>query len=357
MDPRWRQLAAVLAEYSVNVAPGERVMIAMGEVETLPLTHALYEACIRRGAYPQVQFLSETLRHSLLRYGNDDQLGWIPAVEACGMEWADVYYGLRGAYNLHIHDEIDAGRLARNQAAMGHISTLRWQKTRWCLVRVPNAAFAFQAGVDLESLEEMFFAGCLLDWEAVSRRWRRWAETLGQGRSVRLVGKGTDLSFSIAGRRWMVGDGTFNMPDGELATAPVTETLHGHVTFEWPGVLGGRLMEQIHLRWEQGQLVHASASTNEPFLHNILATDPGASLLGEFAMGTNPQIDRCCRDILIDEKIGGTVHMALGRAYPACGGDNRSAIHWDIVKDIRSEGAVFVDDRVVLEGGNFFLDD
>ncbi|MCX6041019.1 MAG: aminopeptidase [Caldilinea sp.] len=128
MDPRWRQLAAVLAEYSVNVAPGERVMIAMGEVETLPLTHALYEACIRRGAYPQVQFLSETLRHSLLRYGNDDQLGWIPA---------------------------------------------GWQKTRWCLVRVPNAAFAFQAGVDLESLEEMFFAGCLLDWEAVSRRWPR----------------------------------------------------------------------------------------------------------------------------------------------------------------------------------------
>lgn len=357
MDQRWRQLAEILVNYSIKVAPGERVMIAMGEVETFPLTSALYETCIRAGAYPQIQFLSESLRHSLLKHGNAEQLRWTPEIESYGMEWADVYYGLRGAYNLHIHDEITADRLALNQAAMGRISTLRWQQTRWCLVRVPNDAFAFQAGVDSDTIEEMFFAACLLDWEQESKKWARWAERLNQGRAVRLVGKETDLEFSIQGRRWMVGDGTFNMPDGEIATAPVTETLHGHVTFEWPGVLGGRLMHDIRLRWEHGTLVHASASTNEEYLRRILATDAGASLLGEFALGANPQVNRFCKDILIDEKIGGTVHMALGRAYPACGGDNQSAIHWDIIKDIRQEGAVYVDGQVVLEGGNFFLGD
>ena len=356
MDDRWRQLARILVHYSVKVAPGERVMIAMGEVESFPLTCALYEACIRAGAYPQVQFLSETLRHSLLKFGSDTQLRWTPEIEAQGMAWADVYFGLRGAYNLHMHDDILADRLALNQAALGRVSTLRWEQTRWCLVRVPNEALAFQAGVDRESIEEMFFAACLLDWEQEAQKWARWAAFLNRGTTVRLVGKETDLTFSMAGRRWMVGDGALNMPDGELATAPVTQSLHGHVTFEWPGVLGGRLMHGIRLRWEQGRLVHASAASNETYLHQILATDAGASLLGEFALGVNPHIDRFCADILLDEKIGGTVHMALGRAYPACGGDNQSAIHWDIVKDIRQEGAVYVDDQVVLEGGRFFLD-
>jgi aminopeptidase len=356
MDRRWKQLADILVSYSIKVRPDERVMIAMGEVETLPLALALNEACITAGAYPQVQFLSETLRHSWLKYGNAAQLRWTPEIEAYGMGWADVYYGLRGAYNLHMHDDIPADRLSLNQAAMGRISTLRWQETRWCLVRVPNDAFAFQAGTDTETMEEMFFAACLLDWEQEAKRWARWAERLSQGKTLRLVGRETDLTFSMEGRRWMVGDGTFNMPDGEIATAPLTETLHGHVTFEWPGVLGGRLMENIRLRWEHGTLVHASASTNDDFLQRIIATDAGASLLGEFAMGTNPHVNRFCKDILIDEKIGGTVHMALGRAYPECGGTNQSAIHWDIVKDIRQEGAVYVDGKVVLEGGEFLLD-
>ncbi len=357
MDTRWRQLAAILVTYSARVRPGERVLIAMGEVESFPLTHALYEACICAGAYPQVQFSAEQLRHSLLVQGSPEQLGWTPEMEAQGMAWADVYFGLRGAFNLHMHDNIPADRLALNQAAQGRISTLRWQQTRWCLVRVPNAAFAFQAGADEETIEAMFFAACLLDWEQAVTQWSRWAERLNRGKHVRLVGRETDLSFSIEGRRWMVGNGSFNMPDGELATAPVTATLHGHVTFEWPGVLGGRLMHGIRLAWEHGTLVHASAATNEAFLQRILATDAGACLVGEFAMGTNPHIDRFCADILIDEKIGGTVHMALGRAYPECGGDNQSAIHWDIVKDIRQEGVVYVDDQVVLAGGQFLLGD
>jgi aminopeptidase len=341
--------------HSTAVQPGERVMIAMSEVETYPLAHAIYEAAINVGAYPQVQFLSESLRHSLLKYGNADQLSWVPEIEAYGMEWADVYFGLRGGYNLHEHADVPAERLSLNQVAMGKISTLRWQKTRWCLVRVPNAAFAHQAETDLETITDMFFDACFLDWESESKKWQAQADKLNQGSRVRIVGKETDLTFSVEGRKWMVFDGKINMPDGEIFTAPVNETLDGYIYFEFPGVLGGRLMHDIRLCWKTGRLVEASSSTHQDYLHQVLASDEGSSLLGEFALGMNPYVDRFCKDILIDEKIGGTVHIALGRAYPECGGTNQSAIHWDIVKDLRREGAVYLDGKAIMERGKLLV--
>jgi aminopeptidase len=325
-------------------------MIAMGEVESYQLARGVYEAVIAAGGLPQVQFLSEELRHSLLAHGDAQQLAWVPEIEAYGMQWADVYIALRGAFDLDIHDDIPADRLAVNQAAQGRVSTLRWQNTRWSLVRVPNQALARQAGVPLERLNEMFFAGCLLDWDAAARRWRDWAAGVADGREVRIVAPGTDLRFSVEGRTWIVADGRTNMPDGELMTAPVTETVDGVITFENPAVLGGRRMHDLRLRWEQGVLVEATASTHEDYLRSVLATDDGATAIGEFGIGTNPHVDVVCDDILLDEKINGTVHVALGRAYPECGGTNESAIHWDIVKDLRGGGAVLIDGREVVDG-------
>ncbi len=355
MDKRWKQLGELMVRYSTAVQPNERVMIAMSEVETYPLAQAIYEAAIKVGAYPQVQFLSESLRHAFLKYGNDAQLAWTPELEAYSMEWADVYFGLRGGYNLYEHADIAAERLAVNQAAMGRISTLRWQKTRWCLARVPNALFAQQAETNLEAMTEMFFDACLLDWERESQLWQAQAERLHGGTRVRITGKDTDLSFSVAGRKWLVFDGRINMPDGEIFTAPVTETIDGGIAFEQPGVLGGRLMHDLRLRWAQGRLVEATASTNQDYLKSVIQTDDGASLIGEFAFGLNPSVNRFCRDILLDEKIGGTIHIALGRAYPECGGTNQSAIHWDIVKDLRSEGAVFLDGKAIFERGKLIV--
>ena len=355
MDPRWKQLGELLVSHSTAVRPGEHVMIAMGELESFPLAQAVYEATIRAGGFPQVQFLSEKLRHAVLRWGNAEQLAWVPEIEAYGMEWADVYFALRGGYNLYEHADIPAERLAVNQAAQGKISRLRWEKTRWCMLRVPNAAFAQQAETSEEAIIEMFFNACLIDWPAASREWWRWAERLNAAREVRISGWETDLRFSVAGRRWLVGDGHINMPDGEIMTAPVEGSLEGQIAFEFPGVLGGRLVEGIRLRWERGTLVEARAATNEDYLHQVLATDDGARQVGEFAFGTNTALDRFCKDILLDEKIGGTVHIALGRAYPACGGTNDSAIHWDIVKDLRRGGTVCVDGTPVLQDGVFLF--
>jgi aminopeptidase len=351
MDRRWKRLGELLVQYSTAVQPDDRVMIAMSEAETYPLANAVYEAVIKAGGYPQVQFLSESLRHKVLKYGNTAQINWVPEIEAYGMEWADVYFGLRGGYNLYEHADIAAEHLVPNQAAMGKVSTLRWQKTRWCLVRVPNLAFAQQAETDLETIMDMFFDACFLDWESESKKWRAQADQLNQGAQVRIVGRETDLSFSVAGRKWMVFDGKINMPDGEIYTAPVNETLNGRIYFEFPGVLGGRLMHDIRLHWKNGALIEATSSTHQDYLQQVLKSDEGASLLGEFAFGLNPHVNRFCKDILLDEKIGGTIHIALGRAYPECGGTNQSAIHWDIVKDLRHEGAVYLDGKAILEDG------
>ncbi|MYE28085.1 MAG: aminopeptidase [Chloroflexi bacterium] len=350
MDRRWRQVADVLVGYSTEVQPRERVMIAMVEADTFPLAHAVYEACVKAGAYPQVQFLSEELRHSLLRFGDAEQVSWRPEIEAYGMEWADVYIALRGASDASLMRDIDAPTLAANQAAQGAISAMRWRETRWCLVRAPNAAMARSSGIELAALEDMFFAACLLDYESASAGWRETAKKLCGSRTVRIVaGADTDLSFSVAGRKWLVFDGKINLPDGEIYTAPVNASLKGRIHFELPGVFGGARIEDIRLEWKDGALIHASASSNEDYLRRILKTDAGASRLGEFGIGMNPHINRISGDILYDEKIDGTIHLALGRAYPACGGVNQSSIHWDLVKDLRAGGGiVYVDGFPIL---------
>lgn len=357
LDPRWGQLAELVITYSLKVKPGERVMIAMSEIESFPLARGMVEWAVRAGAYPQVQFLSEQLRHSFLAYGDEEQLKWVPEIEEYGMQWADVYIALRGGFDLSVHDDITSDRLAINQAAQGRVSDLRWQKTRWMLLRVPNEAFAKQAGSGVEDVTEMFFTACLKDWKQESAVLERWVAQLDGARIVHVLGAKTDLRFSIEGRKWKTTQGLLNMPDGEICTAPLTETVDGHIYFENPAVLGGRLLHDLFLRWENGTLVESTSSTNQDYLTDILATDAGATGIGEFALGTNYAVDRFTNDILIDEKIGGTTHIALGRAYPECGGVNKSAIHWDIVKDIRHEGSVSIDGRVVLERGAFTFDD
>lgn len=356
MDPRWSQVAEVLVGYSTAVRAGERVMIAMGGLETAPLTHALYEACIKAGALPQVQFLSADLRRSLLLHGDERQQAWVPEIESFGMDWADVYFGLRGGGPLDDTVDISAPARSAHQAAQGKVSALRWAKTRWCLLRIPDKSLAQQAQVDLKTLQDMFFAGCLLDYESAGVEWREKAKNLRGAKTVRiLAGDETDLRFSVAGRSWIVCAGKINLPDGEIYTAPVADTVNGVIRFDLPGVLGGISMRDIRLEWKEGKLVAASATSNQDYLWRILQTDPGVSRLGEFAFGLNPHINRFCGDILYDEKIGGTVHIALGRAYPDCGGVNQSSIHWDLVKDLRAGGAVFIDDKPVLQDGMLLI--
>jgi len=355
-DRRWSQLGEILVNYSTRTQAGERLLITMREPETLPLTIAVYEHAVRAGAFPQVQFASAYLERALLMHGSDESIARIPDLERSGMEWADISIGLRGARNPHELAGIPTERLAAHKRAQGAISALRNAQTRWALVRVPNESFAQAAGMSLDTAMEFFFDATLRDWEKESRRYRQIRDVFQAASRVRIVGRDTDLTFSTAGRTYVVGDGHINIPDGEVYTAPVDDSAEGVITFEYPGVYAGRTIDGIRLELRAGEVVAATADAGEEFLQQILAIDEGARRIGEFGVGVNYGIARFVGDILFDEKIGGTIHLALGRAYAECGGKNQSSLHWDLVKDLRSEGVIELDGRPVLEDGHFLTD-
>jgi aminopeptidase len=356
-DPRWQRLAEILVGYSTATRPGERVLITMMEEDTFPLTRAVYAEAIKAGGLPHVEFQSVLLERDLMLLGTKEQLDWVPEMSAHGMEWADVYIGLRGARNPFEFSGIAAEKIAAHKKSMGKVSAMRNDLTRWVLVRVPNESFGQQAEMSHDDMMAFFFNATLRDWKKEAEWYRKVQQPFQASETVRIVGAGTDLTFSTKGRIYEVADGHLNMPDGEIFTAPVDDSAEGHITFEFPGVYFGERVPGIRLEFAGGNVVRASAQGNEDLLHQLLKMDEGASRIGEFGVGLNYGIDRFCYDILYDEKIGGTIHLALGRAYAECGGVNQSALHWDIIKDLRREGEIYLDGRKVFEAGKYTFAD
>jgi aminopeptidase len=353
-DERWDQLAEVLVNYSTRVKAGERVMINMMEPETQPAVEAVYRAAIRAGAYPEVYYSSDFLKRIVLTEGTTAQVSWAPEVESHGMEWCDCYIGIRGARNPFELGELPTDRLTLHRAAMGKVSTLRNKLTRWVLVKVPNENFAQQAGTSYEEIMRMFFDSTLRDWNQERSRLQELARVFQAAENVRITGKATDIGFSTAGRSYLAGDGEFNMPDGEIFTSPVETSVNGSVWFE-AAMYANRRIPGISLHFEDGAVVDSHAEENDEFLTQILDMDAGSRILGEFGVGTNEGIQRWTGEVLFDEKIGGTIHLALGRSYEHCGGVNDSSLHWDIVKDLRVQGAIELDGKVVFENGKLLV--
>lgn len=353
-DPRWEQLAEILINYSTGTQSGDRVLISMLETETLPLARAVYSQAVKAGAFPYVEFHSAYMQRELMRWGNKEQVEWIPEIQNYGVaEWADVYVSIRGTRNPHEFSDIPLEQFIANRRMMGKLSALRTAHTRWVIARVPNEAFAHQAGMSLEDAETLFFSATLRDWAGESLRGKALQSMFEEATTVRVTGLDTDLTFSTVGRKYIVGDGHINMPDGEVFTAPMEDSVEGRISFEFPGVFFGQEVEGIQLEFSGGRAVSATARTNEALLTQIIHMDAGAARLGEFGIGTNRGITRYCHDHFYDEKMYGTVHFALGRSYDTCGGKNHSSLHWDIVKDLRVEGAIYLDGRLVFRNGSF----
>lgn len=353
-ESRWEQLADILVNYSTAVKPGEKVQITMMEVDTFALARTVYARAIQAGGLPHVEFQSAYLERDLMLYGNQEQLDWVPEMQAHGMEWADVYIGLRGARNPHEFTGIPSEKIVAHKRAMGIVSSLRNQ-TRWVLIRVPNESFAQQADMSLDEMMEFFFKATLRDWTKEFKRYKELQQVFQAAETVRILGKETDLSFSTKGRTYVVADGHYNMPDGEIFTCPVDDSAEGNIYFEFPGVFVGQRIDGIKLEFSKGEVVKAMAESNEELLHELVKMDEGSKRIGEFGIGTNFGIDRFCYDILYDEKIGGTIHIALGRAYEECKGVNQSALHWDIIKDLRKSGEIYLDGKKVFENGKFLV--
>jgi aminopeptidase len=351
----WQKLAEILVNYSTNTKKGDKVQITMMETETFPLARAVYSEVIKTGGFPNIEFQSAYLERSLMLYGSDEQLEWVPDLQSYGMEWADVYIGLRGARNPHEFSNIPSEKIVAHRRAMGKVSAMRNKVNHWVLVRVPNESFAQQAETSLEEMMEFFFNATLIDWEAETARYQEVQKVYQSAQMVRIVGKNTDITFSTQGRKYIVADGHFNMPDGEIFTSPVENSAEGEVYFEFPGVYAGQFAKGIRLEFSAGRIVKATAETNEALLNQLIKMDEGAQYIGEFGIGLNFGIDRFCYDILYDEKIGGTIHLALGRGFEICNGVNHSALHWDLIKDLRQEGQIYLDEKLIFENGKYLL--
>lgn len=350
MTDRWAQLAEQIANGTL-VDSGSKVSIFLTDPDAMPAVTAFVDEVHRRGGVPQVLLSDERFDRSAVAHASPEALAAPAPLEAWSMQWADVHVSFR-SMAVPVPGPVDAERLALQRRGKGEVSALRWQRTRWALVRVPTPGWATLIGADYNALLDEFFAGCIGDWATKRIAWEALAAELGGSDTVRILSPDTDLTLAVTGRRWVAFAGEANLPDGELATAPLETGVHGHITF--PGLFwfAGAEVEQLRLEFTDGVVTGISALRGEALVRELLSTDPGASRVGELGIGTNAAVTTVTGDLLIDEKILGTVHIALGRAYPQCGGTNQSSLHWDIVKDLRAPGChLYVGDRQLIADG------
>ncbi|HEY5709146.1 MAG TPA: aminopeptidase [Solirubrobacterales bacterium] len=365
-DSRAENLAKILVGYSTKVAEGEVVSID-GEVGAEPLLRAVYEEVLKVGAHPILNVSLDGLAAVYYKHASDAQLEWISPVTEWMAEKADVRIAVGASANTRELSAIPPERQTRRQTAVGDLLAKMMDRSaagdfRWCYTLYPTNAYASEAEMSLGDFEDFYFGACLADdpdpltaWKRASKECERLAEWIEGHEEVRVTAPGTDIKLGIAGRKFIPCVGDHNMPDGEFFTGPVEDSVEGEVTFHLPAVIGGREVSGVRLRFESGKVVDASAERGEEFLIQLLDTDEGARRLGELGIGTNYAIDRGTLEVLLDEKIGGTVHMAVGRSYPESGGVNESAVHTDLVCDLRLGGKLEVDGVVMQENGKFIV--
>lgn len=331
----WDELARRVAD-GVRVADGTRLAITVTGTDAEPAAEALVRLAHQRGATPQVVWVDERFDRAALKYATESALATAGPLELLAMEWADAYVALRAMVPPGDTSEAPIPRRrALLRSAKGEISTARWQQTRWAIVRIPTPRWAQFAELDEAQLRQQFFDGCLVDWEQYRNPWRDLATRLEETGEVRIQSEDTDLTLDVTDRRWVVFAGEANFPDGEIATAPLEHSASGHITFPHRFCFADEVIENLRLEFHDGEVTAVDARRGQRIVEELLATDAGARRVGELGIGLNPTVVRYTGDLFFDEKILGTVHLALGRAYPECGGLNRSTLHWDIVKDLR----------------------
>jgi aminopeptidase len=367
-DPRVERLAGLITGYSLGVGTGQ-VMRINGEESTLPLATALYRSALARGALPYLNIFPAALDEILLAEGNEEQLAFISGDEHVQTEQVDAWVSIWSSSNTRALTRIDPVRRRTHLSAQFRLVNRRWQRLSagelaLCGTLFPTQAHAQDAEMSLAQYEDFVYGACHVDgdadpiahWESVSEQLTARARQLDGVRELRILGPDTDLRVIVEGRPWIPSDGRHNMPDGEVFTSPVETGTEGEIYFAFPSIFQGQEVENVRLRFERGRVVQAEASTGEDYLRTLIGTDEGAAVLGEVAFGLNYEIDRFTRDILFDEKIGGTMHVALGGGFEEAGTKNMSDLHWDLICDLRTDGEVYADGELVWRAGNFLTE-
>ena len=365
-DPRVETVAKILVDYSVKVRPNQLVRITGGP-EAAPLILAVYQKVLERGAHPFLQVGLEGAEELLYAYASDAQLDYVPPFMKDIVEQIDASIGIWSDANTKRLTNADPAKQSRRSVARRPLSDRLIERAakeelHWTGTLYPTQAFAQDAEMSLREFEDFVYKACLVHepdpikaWRTVSKKQQRLVDWLNKARQIHVVGPDTDLKLEVRGRKWVNCDGHENFPDGEIFTAPLEDSVNGHIRYTYPACHFGREVEDVRLQFKDGKVVKATAAKNEEFLLKMLETDKGARYVGEFAFGTNSGIQRFTKNILFDEKIGGTIHLALGKGYPESGSKNKSAIHWDMVCDLRDGGEVRVDGTLFLKDGKIMV--
>jgi aminopeptidase len=363
-DPRLQKLARLLTRYSLNLKPGDVVSIS-AEAIAAPLIRECYREALRCGAFVITDIGIDGFQEIFYAEANEQQLKWVSPFSKYKISHIDAQIGIWADENTKSLSKVPPQRLSiasaarrpltklfMDRSAAGH---LRWVGTQW-----PCQASAQDAEMSLEEYEDFVFGAGHLDdpdpiktWQRISREQQSLADFLDKCREIRVVAKDTDIRYSCKGRKWVNCDGKYNFPDGEVFTGPVEETVEGHIAFSFPAVHMGREVDGVRLTFQAGKVVKAEASKSQDFLRAMVAMDNGSCYLGEAAIGTNYNVKHYSKNTLFDEKIGGTIHLALGAGYPETGNKNRSGLHWDMVCDLRKGGEIYADGELIQKNGRF----
>jgi aminopeptidase len=364
-DPRLEKLADVLVRYSVGVKKDNVVRIS-GPPLAQPLIAEIYRKVIAAGGHPLLRMSPEELGEIFLKHASEEQLRYVSPLQMREYETIDCSIGIWAEENTKSLSNVDPKRIGMSQAARKPLMEVFMKRAaekqlRWTGTQFPTQGAAQDAEMSLEEYEDFVFAAGKLnhpdpaaEWRKASERQQRLADFMNGKSDYHVVAaNGTDVRMSVAGMRWINCDGHENFPDGEVFTGPVIDSVNGQINFSFPAVHNGRECDGVRLTFKNGKVVDASATKGEEFLISMLDTDAGSRFLGECAIGTNYDITRYTKNTLFDEKIGGTVHFALGMGYPETGNSNPSGLHWDMVVDVRQGGYIEIDGVRVAENGRF----
>jgi aminopeptidase len=367
-DARFDALAELVLDHSLRLEPGNVLRIEGEAVAGAPLIVPLHREATKRGIHCYTALDLNGLKEILVAEGSDEQLEFVSPIELRELDAIDASITIWSEVNTRSFTRADTDRRQRQLNAQRQFAIRRRDRIasgdhRWCGTLSPTEGHAQDADMSLEDYEDFVFRACHVHdddpvghWGRVGERLQTRAEELGSVRELRIVGEDTDLTVVVAGRIWRAAYGRQNVPDGEVYTSPVETGVNGTIRFGFPAVFGGREIDDARLELENGRVVAAEAGGGQDYLRSLLELDEGASGVGEIAFGLNYEIDRFTRNILLDEKIGGTMHMALGMGFEALGGQNRSALHLDLICDLRREGEVYADGELVWRSGEFLHD-
>lgn len=363
-DPRSEKLADILVNYCTSVKPGDWVLVR-GHVLALPLVESVVQAVTRAGGNPTILLNSDELEETFLRQASNEQLNWLSPLDELMADRLDVRITIQAASNTRAFTGVDPHKQRLYQTTRRKLSQTYMQRSaagthRWVLTEFPCPAYAQDADMSLRDYADFVYAATYADqpdpvqcWRAVHDRQQRLVDWLKGKSQVIVRGPHVDLTLSIAGRTFINSDGKRNMPSGEIFTGPVEDSVNGWARFSYPAIRGGREVEGVEFTFKDGKVVQATAQKNQEYLISQLDSDEGARYLGEFAIGTNDQIQRFTKSILYDEKIGGTMHMAVGAGYPETGSRNQSSVHWDFICDMRQDSEIWVDGELFYKNGAF----